>query len=292
MTINARNVEHLLRRFRLSPLAEVRRMGERIFSLIMEVAPSIILFPDPSDFETRMDDPFRSTGIPESGEPAPDGVRLIRATENGDEKILAAFLATRRSADYTTVLQRVMDMESEEKEALYRELFRGMEFFDSPPREFEIPDITFQAVISASNFAQLKRHRLATLLTGGYRRELGNTIPDSYRKTGITDEFKQIIDHTNRVHRELVAEHGPAADYILTNSHRRMVLMKMNLREIFHFIRLRDDQHAQWDIRGLAASLLGPLQKIMPLATMLLCGKSQFIDQYQGVYQTRPKFEI
>ena len=41
------------------------------------------------------------------------------------------------------------------------------------PREFEMADITFQAVVSAANFAQLKRHRLATLMAGDYAPELG-----------------------------------------------------------------------------------------------------------------------
>lgn len=293
MTINARNVEHLLRRFRMSPLEEVREMGDRIFTLIVEIAPSIILFPEPSEFESSLDD--TSAAIEElttESDPPAEGVTIIQATENGDEKILAAFLATRRAMDYAAALRQVEDMETAAKENLYRELFRKMEFFDSPPREFELPAITFQAVISASNFAQLKRHRLATLLSGLYRLELGNTVPESYRETGIAEEFAQIIDHTNRAHGQLAAHHGRAADYILTNSHRRTILMKMNLREIYHFIRLRDDEHAQWDIRELARSLLQPLKKLMPLSTMLLCGKSDFIKTYRNIYKTRPKIDI
>jgi hypothetical protein len=156
-----------------------------------------------------------------------------------------------------------------------------MQFFDAPPREFEMVDIAFQARISAANFAQLKRHRLATLLAGDYRPEFGNTLPDNVRAAGLDREFLDIIGQTNDAHARIQALHGPAADYILTNSHRRSVLMKMNLREMYHFIRLRDDEHAQWDIRHLAHQLAGQVRAIMPLGAMMLCGKCDFDRQLE-----------
>jgi thymidylate synthase ThyX len=167
---------------------------------------------------------------------------------------------------------------------LFRDFFRKIQFFDAMPREFEMAEITFQAVVSASNFAQLKRHRMATLLWGGYLPELGNTLPASIREAGLEDEFLGIIEAANRSYRRIREGHGAAADYILTNSHRRLVLMKMNLREMYHFIRLRDDEHAQWDIRELARSLAERVRASMPLSAMMLCGKSRFAEEYGKRY--------
>ena len=138
---------------------------------------------------------------------------------------------------------------------MFKDFFSKIQFFDAPPREFEMADITFQAQISAANFAQLKRHRLATLIAGDYQPEFGNTLPESVAAAGLEKEFNEIIDRTNSAYFKIKAKHGPAADYVLTNSHRRTVLMKMNLREMYHFVRLRDDEHAQWDIRHLAHQL-------------------------------------
>ena len=50
MTINARNLEHLFRRLRLSPRGEVRKLAEKLYALVMPIAPSIILFPEPTAF--------------------------------------------------------------------------------------------------------------------------------------------------------------------------------------------------------------------------------------------------
>jgi len=179
-----------------------------------------------------------------------------------------------------------------EKENIFKELFKGMEFFDAPPREFEFPDITFQAVISASNYAQLKRHRVATLVPGDYTIAFGNVIPANIKITGLEREFKRIIDITNSAYLKLKKKYHHAADYVLTNSHCRLVMMKMNLRELYHFIRLRDDEHAQWDIRNLAHHLLQKIKEIMPLSTMLLCGKSDFVKEYERLYNKKPDFLI
>jgi thymidylate synthase ThyX len=66
------------------------------------------------------------------------------------------------------------------------------------------------------------------------------------------------------IYLQLKEKYGQAADYILTNSHCRAVVMKMNLREFYHFVRLRSDEHTQWDIRSLSHQLLQKVKEIMP----------------------------
>jgi thymidylate synthase ThyX len=151
-------------------------------------------------------------------------------------------------------------------------------------------DVTFQAVISASNFAQLKRHRMATLLPGNYDIRFGCVIPESIKVNGLEKEFLEIIAKTDKVYLKLREQYGDAADYILTNSHCRKVMMKMNLREVYHFMRLRADEHAQWEIRNLAHQLLQKIKTIMPFSTMMLCGKSDFVDEFEGIFHRKPNF--
>ena len=68
--------------------------------------------------------------------------------------------------------------------------------------------------------------------------------------------------------------------------------MKMNLREVYHFIRLRSDENAQWDIRQLADQILKQLKAVMPMSTLLLCGKSDFIELFEKIYHRKPEFSI
>jgi flavin-dependent thymidylate synthase len=299
VTINARNLEHVFRRFALSRRREVREIGKKMFELVEKVAPSLILFPEPSTFETALNKPFKThllENIPIGSSEPPGEIRdepmLIDYTPDGDNMILAAFLAVYSNINYFEAYHAVEKLGPGEKENLFNELFKHMEFFDRPPREFELPDFTFQAVISASNFAQLKRHRMATLLSGDYDIRFGNTVPGSIKAVGLEKEFNGIIDTTNKTYLKLREKYGHAADYVLTNSHRRLVVMKMNLREVYHFIRLRADEHAQWDIRGLARQLLREIKEIMPLSTVLLCGKSDYEGLFEKIFQHKPEVLI
>lgn len=295
VTLNARNLEHLFRRFALSRRQEVREIGKKMFDLVEKVAPSLILFLEPSTFETALNTSFKthlSKNVPVGTSKPPGDIRdepmLIDYTPDGDNMILASLLALYNNINYFEAYHAVEKLELVEKENLFNELFKHMEFFDRPPREFELPDFTFQAVISASNFAQLKRHRMATLLSGDYDIRFGNTVPESIKAVGLEKEFNSIIHATNETYLKLKERYGHAADYSLTNSHCRLVVMKMNLREVYHFIRLRADEHAQWDIRSLAHQLLREIKEIMPLSAVLLCGKSDYERLFEDIFQRKP----
>jgi flavin-dependent thymidylate synthase len=293
MTINARNLEHLFRRFHLSRRTEIKEIGKEMYRQVMPLAPSLILFADPSTFSRELNEAFK-TNFGFTGKPGLEvkNPGIVRSTENGDDVILASFLSVYKSMDYNKALEMIEGMEPVKKEEIFKDLFKSMEFFDSPPREFEMVDITFQAIISASNFAQLKRHRMATLLQGEYDTAYGNVIPPNISTTGLEEEFSSIITETNKVYLKLKDNYENAADYILTNSHCRPVLMRMNLREVFHFARLRADEHAQWDIRKLAQSIIEQAKPLMPLSTMLLCGKSDYVSLFEHTYNRKPGFTI
>ena len=291
MTINARNLEHLFRRFRLSPREEVRKLAEKLYALVLPIAPSIILFPEPSAFErenfSAVDKCFQSlpakTAATSNQEP-----EIISFSENGDDLILASYLSVNQNLEFARAMATVKKTSGKQKKLMFMDFFRKIQFFNAPPREFEMADITFQAVISAANFAQLKRHRMATLLSGPYIPGLGNTVPTSVTAAGLENEFRQILDISNRAYCKIKEKSGAAADYVLTNSHCRRVLMKMNLREMYHFVRLRDDEHAQWDIRHLAHRLSEKVKILMPLTAMMLCGKSGFAEEYIKVFNAPP----
>lgn len=306
MTINARNLEHMFRRFALSSHQEVRQIGSIIHGLVARIAPSLILFPEPSAFEkdlaseqirqlfaahvSEMD--TEATGFAASAESGIFPLKILDFSSNSDEKVLAALFVRYLGIDYQQANYIISLMSDTDKEEIFKSMFARMEFFDAPPREFELPDITFQAIVCASNFAQLKRHRLASLITGEYQLKLGNVIPENIKITKLDQEFYEIISQTNDAYEQLKKKHGPAADYILTNSHCRRVVMKMNLREAYHFIRLRADEHAQWDIRQLAFALAERIHSKMPLTAMLLCGKSDYSERYQSIYGQQPSFTI
>jgi flavin-dependent thymidylate synthase len=151
-------------------------------------------------------------------------------------------------------------------------------------RELENVDLQFELLVSASCFAQLKRHRLATIISQEYDPQLGTTIPPSVREIGQQKEFIDIMRLTRSAYDQIKKKAPLAARYVLSNAHRKRVLMKFNARELYHLARLRADGHAQWDIRELAEKMLQQAKKALPLTLMMASGKDSFDNIYKKVF--------
>jgi len=83
---------------------------------------------------------------------------------------------------------------------------------------------------------------------------------------------------------DLLAENYPEVkNYILTNAHHKVVLFKCNMRELCHFARLRQDAHAQWDIRELAQNIIEKVKRAAPLTSLLICGKDTFYKYLEKI---------
>ena len=52
------------------------------------------------------------------------------------------------------------------------------------------------------------------------------------------------------------------ARYLLPEATKTSVACTMNLRQFFHLLDMRDDQHAQWEIRGLAQAMKSVLSGV------------------------------
>jgi thymidylate synthase ThyX len=116
---------------------------------------------------------------------------------------------------------------------------------------------------------------MATIQVQAYDPVLGYTVPDAVARVGMTPEFQSVMAESARLYEKLLPQSREAAAYALTQAHRRRVLLGMNARELYHFARLRQDAHAQWDIRRLADRMLALCRREMPLTLMLACGKDR-----------------
>jgi thymidylate synthase ThyX len=168
---------------------------------------------------------------------------------------------------------------------------RRMEFFDAPLRELEHANFTFELIVSAACFAQLKRHRLASLSVCPYDPALDLTVPPSIAAAGVEGVLRKVAERAEALYRDLSGACPHAAAYALTNAHRRRVIATMNLRELYHFSRLREDEHAQWDIRALAGEMRRAVEEVAPLGCLLLCGKDSYVARYESAFGEPPKID-
>ena len=293
LTINARNFELMLRRFASSPLPEIMNLGRELHKQVADIAPSIVIFHEANDFDknTRPEIKKLAGNFVEKAGRRSDvrEVSLVEYTKNADAVIAAALLHSSSNIPYEQCKSIAEKMTEQEKKAVFRASWQNMQFYNSVLREFEYADLTFDVVLSSACFGQLKRHRMSTITSQDYDPGLGVTIPAPIKEIGMEKYFKEIIDKTEQAYDAIRKEEPLSAPYVLTNAHRKRVLIKVSVRELYHISRLREDAHAQWDIQNVSRAMADEAKKVMPLACELIGGKDRYNDNYRSVFGRSPK---
>ena len=284
----------MLRRFASHPLAEVKELGRAIYDQVAGVAPSIVIFHEANEKDLRTYPELKElagsiTADVLSQQGKINEVDLVEYTADGDDVIAASLLHTSTGIAYQKCKSLVKELGKEQKMDIFKTAWRNMQFYDSMLREFEYANLTFNVSLSSACFGQLKRHRMSTITAQSYDPDLGVTVPESIKESGMEKYFMEIVDETNRVYDEINKKEPLAAPYILTNAHRKRVLIRLNARELYHISRLREDAHAQWDIQNISRLMSEQAKKVMPLTFALIGGKDRYNDIYQGIYGALPK---
>jgi flavin-dependent thymidylate synthase len=294
LTVNARNLELMVRRFAAAPLDEVRALGRVLFDTAAAAAPSLLLFTAPSAYDAETGKELAalasrlSTGSRPEEAHAGDDVRLVGMTPDADRIVAAALLHAHSDRSYQTCRDIATQLGDDGLKAVFEAALRRMAFFDAAPREFEHAVLCFEIVLSAAAYGQLKRHRMSTQSIQAYTPHLGLTVPPAIQEAGCSSELTAFAKKAEALYHELTQAGSVAAPYALTNAHRRRVLLTLNLRELYHLVRLREDGHAQWDIRGLARKMRLLAEEAMPLGSLLLSGKDGFADRLERVFGAPP----
>ncbi len=294
-TMNARNLELLIRRCAASDIAEIRTLGKKLYDLVIKIAPSIILFYEPTEYDKKTYSElteFNHRDVEVQREHREKHqisdnktCNLVDYTKSGDDKIIAGIIHHISQMSYSDAMKKVRKLSNTKKLEYIKKSFQYAKLYDATLREFEHSYLTYELVVSAACFGQLKRHRIASITAQDYDVNLGVTRPDTILKGKQLDVFSQVMEKTEAVYDKIYQKLPHIAPYILTQAHRHRVLLTLNIRELYHMARLRMDASAQWDIREITGRMVEQAQKVMPLS-LLFCGaKDQFDQTYQKYFQ-------
>ncbi|MBN1619839.1 FAD-dependent thymidylate synthase [candidate division WOR-3 bacterium] len=262
MTINARSLERMIISLKSTGLEETKEISFLLENLAKKHIPSLVKYTDEKTEEyTEQDNDKPPQGL--------SPVDLIFFTKNADEKIASA-LIFEKSGRFTDPL----DLSETIIRDTITDVFKKLSVHDPLPRSFEIADFTFLLNLSSCAFAQLKRHRMMTLLHSLPNPSLGIVMPESILAAGFESKFEELSQISENAYRRDGMKTSSA--YLLTGAFRRTVLVKMNLREFCHFTRLRMDAHSQWEIRHLAKQMKQLVSEKAPVSSFLCCGKDEF----------------
>ena len=286
ITVNARALEHAITKLMSSGLAEERVLGLDLREQGQKIAPTLIKYAERNSYLERIPavqqemsnkyvheippTPLYERGAlggsPES-ESSLGGrystvqpeVRLVQWERQAEEKVTAALLYRQAGLSYEEVWAKVLDMAPEARQEVIGQCLAGMGPHDAPVRELELVDYTFEFVLDYGAYREFKRHRMMSYIPQPLTIDHGFRVPQLVTEAGLETQFEEAIGPAEAAFREVQERWPQVAQYLVTHSHYRRVLAKMNLRECYHLFKLRTSELAHFAIRG-------PVQQAMRLA--------------------------
>lgn len=205
-----------------------------------------------------------------------DWCNLIEYDKDGENKVLAAALYRFGEMSYESALNYVKS--SNEKETLAQTLLGKLDKFDTPLRELEYCNYTFDLVMDQGAYAEFKRHRMMTQTPQRLTTRLGFTTPSLIAEAGFTEKYEAAMEASSQMYEKLYQFNPDVAQYIVPNGFNRRVLAQFNLREAFAFCQLRSAANAHFSIRRVAQKMYEDILKVHPLL-------AKYMKRYDETWQ-------
>jgi thymidylate synthase ThyX len=278
MTANARVLEMVIRKMLSHPLAEVRQIGEKLKATAKDEVPTLVKYADVSTYFIETTAEIANRGLdtpskiiratqPPIVNPKSDWCTLIDYAKDGEKKVLAAALYRFNEMPFADALTHVKSLKKKERAELADTLLKRLNKFDTPLRELEYCNYSFDIVMDQGAYAEFKRHRMMTQTPQRLSTRLGYTIPLLVTEAGFGSKYEAAMESAIKMYEKLVEFNPDVAQYIVPNGFNRRVLAQFNLREAFAFCQLRSAANAHFSIRRVAQKIYEEMASVHPLLT-------------------------
>jgi hypothetical protein len=271
LTLNARALEHAIRKMLSHPLREVRDIGGEVRTVAQGEVPTLVRYAEASPF-LRRQGAFAST--PESAGslssvqaelsgPA-GGVFLRHAEPQSEVRALAAAAVRGRGISYAEALGEMEASPDAAREAA-QALLAGRGEWDNAPRELEHITYTAEVLADQGAYFEAKRHRMLSLTSAPLTTRLGYTTPRWFAEAGLLESYRRAMDSAREAFEHVAREDPLVAGYVVPNGYLRRFLMTLNMREAFHLCELRARPNAHFAMRVVALHLAELVRGVHPL---------------------------
>lgn len=272
-TVNARELLHILHAFlygRGAAYPEIRQIGESLLAQAQGILPDV--FDDVAkvekgreDKENRLGDLVAGMGFSRRDEGEDSLVEIL--THSGEPDLMVAVSALTAhtgcaSAEALARLRKDEDFASQVIEIVTSDRRR---------RELEQVNVTFRLNdMSLSCLTHLARHRMQSLVVPSFT-EFGKSrtcvLPETVTQNEAAKAIYTGCFEKSMALYEAFCEAGVMAEdlvYLYLSGNVVDVVTTMNGRELYHFLKLRCCERAQWEIRNYAVGMLSALREISP----------------------------
>lgn len=267
MTVNARALEHALRKMLSHPLAEVRQIGGEMKQVAEERLPALIKYvervPYLEEIARKLEEEARQVQWTPGEEG--DWCRLVDFDPAGENRVLAGALYRFGGFSYERALRMVQSASPETRQRLADDLLGQRGPHDIPLRELELANYTFDLTLDQGGYFELKRHRMMTQTVQPLTTLLGYALPKRINQAGFEPAYTAAMAAADRAYRALVKEFPAAASYVVPNAYNRRVLLHLNLRSATHLLELRSAANAHFSMRRAAQRMAEDIRAASPL---------------------------
>ena len=276
VTMNARSLEHAVRKLLSSDLEEEQEVGIELKERGREITPTLVKYAERNEYLVATRRAQRQSawaGRNQDGNEAQ--VRLVHWDPQAQEKLTATLLYTFSDRPYNQLWEEVLGMDASQREGVVHQALERLGQHDIPVRELEAIDYTFDMVMDYGAYREFKRHRMQTYIPQPLTTALGYVVPPLVLRAGLTDQFHEAVQTAEKAFRQVGEVFPRQAEYLVTHAHNRRVLSKMNLRECYHLFKLRTQPQAHFTIREAAAKAMELAREVHPQLFKYLALRSE-----------------
>ena len=262
ITLNARSMEHAIRKLLSSDLAEEQALGRVLKEQGHTITPTLIKYADRSDYLVLSRNAQREAAQPytEPSNGSATEATLVHWDPDAEAKIAAALLYRFANQPYDQIWKQVQTMTPQRLVDVIDGALERLGPHDVPVRELEAVDYTFDLLMDYGAYREFKRHRMQTYIPQPLAVEHGYVVPPLVKDAGLEGQFHQTMHRVEAAFQAMHRELPEMARYLVTHAHKRRVLSRMNLRECYHLFKLRTSPTTHF-------SLVWVIRKAMELAT-------------------------
>ena len=268
VSMNARSMEHAIRKLLSSDLDEERQVGESLKEQGRLITPTLIRYADRNEYLVLTREAQQAFGAEAEGDAGVEGrieTRLVGYDPDAQARLVAGLLYRYASGPYDEAWRRAQGMSAQEQETVVQASLERMGPHDAPLRELELVDFTFELLIDYGAYREFKRHRMQTYIPQPLTVGLGYVLPPLVQEAGLEGVFREAMDASASAYRRLAGLSPRVAEYVVTHAHLRRVLSRMNLRECYHLFKLRTRPGAHFTIQEASRQALDLVRQVQPL---------------------------
>ncbi len=289
VTINARTLAHALRKMLSHPLAEVRQIGEAIHAAAQAEVPTLLRYVEAVEGWQRSAEAVSRylEGFRTGGTYSDAWCHLVTWEPKGEVRALAALLYRYGNRPYVDYFNHVHGLPAAGRRALAEDIIGVLGEHDMPPRELEYATYTFDLVMDQGAYYEFKRHRMMTQTPQPLTARLGYAVPKLVTEIGMESDYRAAMESAAATYEALAAWNPDVASYVVPNGFNRRVLAAFNLREAFHFLRLRTAPNAHFSIRRVAWCMAEEIAAVTPaMAAFLRLPEGETREDVEAQYFT------